>query len=138
MRFAIKSLTTILIINFIGMYFNFYGRFFWFDSILHLLGGFFVAWLFSDYLRNHLLPKSRTANILIVVSATILIGVTWELAEYDANHIIRPRLQAVYGYNKVPDFQGDLDDTMKDILMDIFGGLIMAGFFVKVKNRSRN
>ena len=134
MRNVIYGLVCVLVINFIGMYYDFY-NFYWFDIVLHLSGGFFVAMLFSKYLEHHLLPDHKITNMLIIIGSAVFIGVIWEFAEYSANNIIRPPLQAAYDYYRVPDFQGDLDDTMKDLLMDTLGALTMAGLFLRLKRK---
>lgn len=86
-----------------------------------------MALLFSQYLKQHFLPNSKTTNTLILVGSTVLIGVVWEFAEYLANHTIREPLQAAYG-PKAPDFMGNLDDTISDLLIDMLGSITMAAY----------
>src|SRR3989344_2843824 len=90
MKRAIFFLTLVLLINFIaGMYYDFY-EYWWFDVILHFLGGFFVAMLMVHYLK---ITELRITNYeltaikgyLIIVGAVSFIGVVWEFAEYLAS-----------------------------------------------------
>src|SRR3989338_6979065 len=135
MRLAIIALIIILAINLIGgLYYNLY-KFPWFDATLHFSGGVFVALLFSQYLKPHFRPNSKMANMLIIVGATMLIGVVWEFTEYTADHIIKPPLRAAYG-PKVPNFMGDLDDTISDLLLDTLGAMFLAGLFVGIRKKT--
>lgn len=130
MRLAIIFLITIFVINGFGMYYDWY-EFFWFDLVLHFLGGFFVALLMVEYLKPHFLPSSKITNILILVGATAFIGVVWEFAEYIAHIALREPLHASFGISTY--FIGDLDDTIEDLLMDILGAMTIAGVFLKGK-----
>lgn len=130
MRKIILALTAIFIINLVGMYYNWY-EFFWFDMVLHFSGGLFVALLFSLYLKAHLFPNTRTANLLIVVGATMIIGVVWEFAEYLANQTFSETASAALGIRV--DFMGNLDDTITDLLMDMLGAILSLAFVSRAK-----
>lgn len=126
MKKAIIFLAIIFFGNFAGMYFGFYLTW-WFDTLLHSLGGFFVAMLFADYLKNHLLPDKKIKNSLIIVGATAFIGVIWEFAEYTAAQTLIEPLYNNFGFRAY--FIGDLDDTIKDLLMDIVGAFFWLVIF---------
>lgn len=135
MRRTIIILSIILAFNIIGIYYNWYLNWWWFDIVSHFLGGFFIAMLMADYLKGHFLPGEIIKNILIIVGATIFIGVVWEFCEYIANQtLIRPTKQYL-GINAY--FMGDLDDTVTDMMLDIVGSFLFAiSYLKKFKNIS--
>src|SRR3990167_5610199 len=115
MKTAIFFLTIIFLTNFVWMYYGFYD-FWWFDTVHHFLGGFFVAMLMVHYLAD-IKTKSKLKNYLIITGAVILIGVAWEFAEYIANQTLVEPIYNSFGIKAY--FIGDLDDTLNDLLMDI-------------------
>jgi|SRR3989344_4646132 len=123
LRTTIYVLTVIFITNTIGIYLDWYD-YFWFDIVLHFSGGLFTALLFAAYLKPHLFPKTKLANIIIIVGATMMIGVVWEFAEYFAHETFSESASAALGIRV--DFMGNLDDTITDLLMDMLGALLAA------------
>ncbi|MDP3696752.1 MAG: hypothetical protein Q8R55_01845 [Candidatus Taylorbacteria bacterium] len=137
MKKPIFLLSIILIANITSLYYDWYIQWWWFDVLSHFAGGFFIAMLMAEYLADRLIIKNQSTqnslsarpstndisalvkNIIIVVGATVFIGVVWEFAEFIANQtLIEPvyRWFGVRGY-----FMGDLQDTVNDLLMDITG-----------------
>lgn len=125
MRRAIIFLTIIFLANFVGMYYGFYG-YWWFDMSLHFLGGFFMAMLMVHYLTAAK-TQSKLKNYLILVGAVSFIGIIWEFAEYLANQTLVEPLYNNFGISSY--FIGDLDDTINDLLMDILGAFAWLIFF---------
>ena len=143
MRRAIIFLTIIFLSNFVGMYFGFY-NFWWFDTSLHFLGGFFVAMLMVHYLADWTsdVPRpsdvantratkfcgsTKLKNYLIIVGAVSFIGVVWEFAEYAAAQTL---IEPLYNnFNIRAYFIGDLNDTIKDLLLDIVGAFAWLAVF---------
>lgn len=108
-----------IVANFIlGFEFNFY-HFFWFDMVLHFLGGLGVYLIVSSYFQNGLAKLSWFNRTILLVGVTALIGVIWEFAEYS--------FTAIPAILPLPwdglSFIGDLPDTLSDLSLDILGGL---------------
>jgi len=80
-----------------------------------------VAMFMAAYLKDRLVPKTDTKNILIVVGATLFIGVIWEFAEFIANQVLIEPFYRWFGIRTY--FMGDLKDTINDLLMDMLGAL---------------
>ena len=128
MKRAILFLTIIFLTNLVGMYYGFY-NFWWFDTSLHFLGGFFVAMLMAHYLglRTKDLELSPLKTTLVVVGAVSFIGVIWEFSEYAAAQTL---IEPLYNnFDIRAYFIGDLDDTIQDLLMDILGALTWLAIF---------
>jgi uncharacterized membrane protein YjdF len=124
MRNAFIALVIIFFVNVLGLYYGWYHDFFWFDMTLHFFGGFFMAMLMANYLDEYFVNKNLIKNVLIIVGTTTLIGVVWEFSEYTANIVISPMIYKWFAVKTY--FMGDLDDTVSDLLMDVFGSLAFS------------
>lgn len=128
MKRPIFFLILILAINLAGMYYQLYLNYSWFDQVLHFSGGFFVAMLFSIYLKNHLRSGEKLKNILIILSTVAFMGVAWEFSEYIASLTL---INPIYSHFHIRTyFIGDLEDTLNDLLMGILGACFFAGFIL--------
>ena len=127
MKRAIFFLTVTFLTNLVGMYYGLYD-FWWFDISLHFLGGFFMAMLFGFYFVNTKFSSERECW-LAIVGAVTFIGVMWELAEYTAAQTLIEPLYDNFGFRAY--FIGDMDDTIKDLLMDVFGAFAWLILFKK-------
>ena len=129
MKKAFIALVMLFLINLPSLYFGWYLKRDWVDIALHFAGGFFVAMFMADYLKDRLVSGQWIKNMLIVIGATIFIGVVWEFAEFIANQTLVEPFYRWFGIKAY--FMGDLPDTVNDLLMDTLGGL---GFFF-IKNK---
>lgn len=133
MKRVIFFLILILVINLVGMYYQWYLTYSWFSQILHFSSGFFIAALFSIYLRDYLIDGSKIKNALIILGAVSFIGVTWEFAEYIANQTL---IDPIYRYFQIHVyFMGDLNDTINDLLMDILGAGLFSFILHSIRGR---
>lgn len=129
MKKPIIFLTLLLLSNVPSLYYGFYLEFAWFDIAQHLLGGFLISMLFSEYLKDNFRDNKPIQNILILVGSTIFIGVIWEFAEYMANQIL---IDPFYRWFHIRAyFMGDLNDTVKDLADDIIGAFTFSIIFLR-------
>lgn len=92
------------------------------DIVFHFLGGFFVALFFIGFLKKALIAeRSLTKDVVLIVGASILIGVIWEFFEFFTGFTPPPTVNI---------FQ----DTLLDLVMDIAGAATMF-FVVRQKHR---
>lgn len=113
---------------FLGEIQNFYGRFWWWDTLLHTTSGVIIS--FAGFLMLLTLYNQRRLGISALTMALfsfcfgVAIGTVWEIFEYTVDQ---------FGF----DMQEDgLNDTMLDLIVDSLGALFTAtlGFiFVKFK-----
>lgn len=100
--------------------FYLYWKFWWYDMLLHFLGGIFIAllvlWIrfFSGYFGVPPIPLQHKA-LRFALLATLCIGVGWEVFERALGHT-----WSVEGYWL---------DTSIDIALDVAGGLVGFLFF---------
>ena len=102
----------------LGFGFNFY-RFFWFDQVLHFLGGLGVYIFLYPYFRNDLAGLLWIKKTILLVGASVMVGVIWEFAEYSTTAIPAILNLPWDGYT----FIGDLPDTLEDLTLDTLGAL---------------
>lgn len=116
----------VFVVNFLANKFYWYSSIWYFDMIMHFLGGSAVAfayfWIFSmpifkseDYLQSGE-PDARF--ILRTIIFVFFIGVAWEFFEYIFNNLI-----AQNNFN--------LLDTISDVFFDLAGGVFAVLYFYK-------
>lgn len=88
------------------------------NSYFHLLGGIFIALLVESYYANEFKKLPQPLHWFCVLGIVMAVGVLWEFHEY-----------ALGRFLSIP-LQGDLADTMKDLLMDTLGGIATATLYL--------
>jgi hypothetical protein len=93
----------------------------WYDILLHFLGGVWIAIVAHRFLIE---PMGRIGRIgpILIIALVALVGVGWEFYEFTIDEIFfedRALWRAQEGNT----------DTMTDLMMDILGGAVVAGYF---------
>ena len=97
----------ILVINFFANKFYWYSSIWYFDMIMHFLGGFWIG-LTSFYIFS---PQNISGKLIFKILLLVLcIGIGWEVYEILVNDIL-----AQNSFNFL--------DTFSDIFFDLSGGL---------------
>jgi len=105
----------------LALYFFWYWSIWWFDILLHFLGG---VWVGGTALLILFLSKSDTRPLktftayLISFLAVLVIGTLWELFEFSLDTFI------IFQTN-------DISDTLSDIGADIAGGIFASLYIVR-------
>lgn len=108
----------IFIADFLAHKFFWYSLIWYFDMIMHFLGGLWVG-LFFIYVVSFKKSISYGINIFLnIIIATLIIGLLWELYEYYLN--------IVSGTDFI------LADTISDLLFDLFGSIVAILYFLKI------
>ena len=117
--FSVKSLALLVFILGASYFFNIkyalYWQYPWIDIPLHFLGGVVAALAVSLIFRAELVAFRPLTALLFIIGLAVLIGVGWEFFEWTLDHTVRLGLK-----------QGDLTDTLTDLLMDILGASFTA------------
>ena len=146
-HFTIPNLLDFVLISFgfsgfiLGDVLNFYGKIPYWDSILHTFSGIVIAYvgfIVIEYLdKEYTIPLSVSPLFMsvIVVSVALAIGAVWEIGEYTVDDIFHTNNQqymqstraTLYDEDDIP-LQGHaaLDDTMKDLMLDLAGAIVVA------------
>lgn len=158
-NFQIPNLLDFILISFafsgliLGDVFNFYGKIPYWDSILHTFSGVVIAYVgfivieFLD--KEYTIPLSVSPLFMsvIVVSVALAIGAVWEIGEYTVDDIFHTNNQqymqstrsTLYDEDDIP-LQGHdaLDDTMKDLMLDLAGAIVVASIeYKKIEHKQK-
>jgi len=123
--FTFSSLFVVFIffLNFIAGKLYWYSSIWWFDILMHFLGGFwlgmFFLWFFYKDLNNATLEKKIFLKIILGV---LLVGFGWEVYEIIVNDI--------FAKNTF-----DLFDTSLDMVCDLVGGVVAYYFFKNISKK---
>jgi len=126
--FLLFIISVIAVLNFYAYRFHWYWEFWWFDIIMHTLGGIWVAssvlWLryfrFSSA-KLSVVPK-KSSVFLIAIFSVYLVGGGWELFEFSMDKFITFALH-------------DSWNTVSDLFFDGIGSFLAASFFFLVYNK---
>lgn len=111
-------------LHLVGSFYSFYWNSFWFDALMHFLGGlsmgliFLWLWHVSGLFEKSL-PTKREAMISALAFA-MLVGIGWEIFEY------------AYGIAVMVGGNYPVD-TFHDLFFDFVGG-VGAGLIGQIKN----
>lgn len=127
LRFSLMAAVLVLFVGIIpSERFHLYSRFIYFDKVMHLLGGFVIAWLFWNLFYSDLKKLSLPGFCFFLISAAVTVGVFWEFLEYLSGLYLgqahTPGLALFYRYFH----GGDLKDTLGDLLADSIGGILFV------------
>jgi len=105
------------VLHIVGSINHLYWNSFWFDGLMHFLGGASVGilslwFLFQSGAFEISLPNSREVFFYVIVS-TVLIGIGWEVFEF------------AYGI-AVPVGGNYPLDTYHDLVFDFLGGIVVS------------
>lgn len=133
---------------------NFYGRYPWWDSVLHFHSGIilsFVAfWLIGLIMEKNskYIYLNKYFLSLFIVMFSLGIGAFWEICEYSCDEIFHTNSQqymettagTITTSQDIPLVGHDaLNDTMKDLMLDLGGSLIIATYaFLKHEDIKKN
>lgn len=124
-----RSLLIILAILFVlGYTGGWWGGAWYFErgnTYFHFAGGLFMGLLVASYYRSEFGKLSQPFRFFCLLAIVMGIGVLWEFHEYVLSRIAGA------------SFMGDLADTMKDLLMDTFGGII-SGLYLFRSRYTKN
>ncbi len=94
-----------------GARFEWYLDFWWFDIVMHILGGAVVGGLCVALYVRMISQVSVRGALLVSVTAAVVIGVGWEIFEW--------YFDLIYTVHYVTD-------TVTDLVMDMVGGLFIV------------
>lgn len=118
---------------FLGGVQNFYLRFWWWDSLLHLFSGFAIGLIaFGIMYVLYQTEKIKTSLVFIAViifSLSMTIGVVWEIFEFGIDSTFDKNMQRSRDLcPEVDDCDTRLGviDTMKDFILNAIGALFAS------------
>jgi hypothetical protein len=119
--FSLLILVTLVSLHLIGSYLSWYWTYSWFDILVHIFSGWWIAllflWLASILGQINSLKEYKIKSFLIALISAILFGVVWELVE-NLGQITSVNTD-LYSWN-----------TASDIISDACGGVLAYLFFI--------
>lgn len=117
------------ILNYFAYQFHWYWEFWWFDMIMHTLGGIFVGsfslwYYFSRKLKGGAATLDKSFVLALSLASVSVIGVGWELFEFSVDKFITLS-------------RHDPIDTASDLFFDVAGSIVAVFIFFAVYNRSK-
>ena len=119
--FLVFLIYLILALDIFANQYFLYWRFWWFDIIMHFLGGFFIVLLayYIFFLSGYFNWISKKISVFALsLTAVLVIGILWEVFEY----IMKVSVQQT----------NYILDTNLDLLMDTLGWLVSYFLILKI------
>ena len=117
-------LILVAVLNYIGVTYNLYWVYRWYDIPMHMLGGLWVSLfslsIFSYFGKKNSIVNYRMKAFLIVFFALLFITISWEIFE-------------LWGGITFINERGYWFDTLHDIFNAYVGGMVAYVFFIKNK-----
>jgi uncharacterized membrane protein YjdF len=115
--FKVFLLDLILALHLSDIVFRLYRSVPHYDTLMHFLGGFWVA-MMTNYLlqkrKNNVFKNDFFLKIIFIVGAVMIVGFFWELQEFFIDQFI---------FHKVLITQESITDTMTDLTADFMGAV---------------
>lgn len=100
----------------------------WYDLLLHFLGGMWVAIAAKKFLIRPIGQIGRIGPIFLVAFVA-LVGVTWEIYEFTIDELF-------FEERALWRAQEGNTDTMTDLMMDLVGGAVVSFYLTYRSYRS--
>lgn len=119
---SLSVLVVLIFLHSAGSYFSWYWMYPWFDIVVHVLSGLWIAllvlWLASIFGQINSLKEYKIKSFLLAFVFAVLFGVVWELVE---------------NFGQITSVNADLYswNTASDIISDAFGGILAYVYFIQ-------
>jgi hypothetical protein len=107
----------IFIADRIGSFLHWYYTMWWFDMLMHFLGGLWLSLFFTyTFVRRNLLGEMSTRTVGQIILWVFLVSVLWEVFEFSVNNVIGRTPFSVL-------------DTTSDLFFDMSGAFLVLFYF---------
>ena len=108
----------IFLADLVAKYFYWYSSLWYFDMIMHFLGGLWVGMFFIYvFLTRKELPMALRFSLKIIL-LVLVVGVLWEFFEFYINVVSATTFE--------------WRDTLSDVIFDLLGGLVSIFYFMRI------
>ena len=90
---------------------------------MHTIGGVFIAVLAAMFFWSHIEHLGWRDSAVALLLIVLIIGLAWEYYEYIVQYFIKDVHLA------------DINDSITDMMCDMFGGIIGTAFVLRAKKR---
>lgn len=113
----------LFVVNAMASVFYWYVAIPWFDMMMHVLGGVFVAILGAAVLFKHIRTLPSRELFITLALFVFIIGLAWEYYEYIVQFYVKG-VQLAH-----------ITDSLSDLICDMLGGSIGTLFVIHLKKR---
>jgi len=128
-RHLLYIVLVVAILHILALKFYLYSNVWWFDMVVHFLGGFWIAFvvLWFLFLSGYIKPLKGTYIhfLSIALFSALFAGIVWEIFE------------VTNGVTSVL-FRGYWKDTMSDIIFDCLGALASSWYLFTEYKKTNN
>ncbi len=114
---------SILVINTLAHVLYWYASIWWFDMLMHTIGGVFVAFVGATYLFRRTQALTWGEYFITLALLVFIIGLAWEYYEYVVQYYVKGVQLA------------SVADSVSDLICDMIGGSVGALFVIWTKKR---
>ncbi len=114
----------IWLVNALANTFHWYSAMWWFDIPMHVMGGMFLGLAIGAVCFKRILSLSRGEVLVTVLLFVLIVGIGWEVFEYFVQSFIKGSTQLA-----------NIMDSVKDMMMDLIGGLLASTFVLRALKR---
>lgn len=132
-NFKISKLSKLLYILFIffsyflGSIMKWYGKFYFYDTVIHFISGFvFSLFTLEILIKTKHYDKSVFFNALVILAFSFMIAGCWEYFEFISDKIFNADAQRV--------LLTGVNDTMKDMIVATIGSLLFNFYYLYFKD----
>ncbi len=113
----------IFLINTLAHVFYWYVSIWWFDMLMHTIGGVFVAFVCSMITFKQIESLPFRELFIVIALMVFIVGLAWEYYEYVVQYYVRGVQLA------------SIPDSVSDLICDMIGGSLGALFVIWTKKR---
>ena len=109
-----------------------------YDSIIHVAGGFVLSMIGNDFYSKFTKEKSILITSLFILGFQALFGTLWELFEFGLDFWIGSNTQSYKDEisHALKVGQAALSDTMIDFMCNTLGAILFVGILVIIQKRN--
>ncbi len=120
---TLRLVLLVFVLHILATVFYWYNSINDFDKVMHVLGGLFIALLGAMMFWRHIAALDRRDTFVVLLLFVVVMGLAWEYYEYIVQFFIKGVRLA------------DLNDSITDLIADMFGGIIGTAFVLWSKKR---
>ena len=122
---ALLAMILLALLHFLALHFYFYWQLWWFDIVMHFLGGIVVGlgamWALMGYSRYRGSVFTARQTLVFVLATTLLVAFSWEIYEFQ------------FGLFDPTDY--GLDSSL-DIVMGTLGAIVARRYVLSLSNKT--
>ena len=122
---ALLAMILVALLHFLALHFYFYWQLWWFDIVMHFLGGIVVGlgamWALMGYSRYRGSLFTARQTLVFVLCATFLVAFSWEIYEFQ------------FGLFDPTDYGVD---SSLDIVMGLLGAIVARGYALNLSKKA--